>query len=193
MKKFTAFILVLLTFFCLLPCAYAAEVKPDIEVSGTDKSYTDMYGTGIFLPAEFLPSFATVPEFYIKVENVNGLYMFMDRYGAAHKRRYGSIDGVYGWYETSGASYDVADHSFPVNVAKDRELAYAGTPVVSGTDYIGILPPDEGVTEVTTIFGVKLWDFILWAGIFVVVVCGIIAVVGVTAVNKKRRQFRNRW
>ena len=191
MKRLTAVVLVLLALLMCAPAVFAQELTSPSDASGSDISGSDIYGTGKFVPAEYLPSFASVPSFYTKVENLNNLYMFVDIYGSAHKRRYGSIDGVYGWYEATGALNEVADHAFPVNVEKDKQLmSLTGTEELSGSDsFIGIIPPEESVEQVSTIFGVEITDFLIWALSAVFVFCALIIIAAVCRRGSKKRTY----
>lgn len=196
MKRFTAAILFIIALLFCVPAVSAQElISPSdasaSDVSASDVTASDIYGTGKFVPAEYLPSFASVPYFYTKVENLNNLYMFVDVFGNAYKRRYGSIDGVYGWYEATGPLNEVADHSFPVNVQKDESLlSLYNTEVITDTDsYIGILPPEENVSKVSTIFGVEITEFLIWALTAVFVFCALIIIAAICRRGQRKRTY----
>ncbi len=166
-----------------------------LPVYGSENTESDPYSTGVFEPCEYIPSFATVPEFYVPIESVTCMYMFIDAEGNAHKRWYGSIDGAYGWYAVEEGEMRVKDYSMPINVEDDRAMleVKTGNKYSSESDlgYVGILPPEVSKTEVQELFGVPMKDFVLYTGSAVAVLCMIIMVSAAVVRNrrKNRRYF----
>lgn len=191
MKKLSAVLWALLIFvMCAIPVS-ATEITPT-DASGTDISNTDAYSTGVFIPCEYIPSFAHVPEFYTPIESVTCMYMFVDVEGNAHRRWYGSVDGAYGWYALEDGERTVRPYSLPINVEADREMLYKKTQNVYSTEtdlgYFGILPPEENRTAVSKIFGVPVKGFLIWGGVLTVLLCGGIMLSGVLGQNKHKKR-----
>lgn len=178
MRKIISLLIAALVFvLCAFPVSAAEE--------------QETYSTGVFEPCEYIPSFATVPNFYIPIENVTCMYMFIDAEGVPHKRWYGSIDGAYGWYAVEDGEQKVRDYSMPINVEDDRAMLYRKTENVysSATDlgYVGLLPPEESKTEVAELFGVPIIKFIEYAGIGAAGLCLIIMVAAAVKSRRKKR------
>ncbi len=194
MKKTAAVFLAVLAFVMFALSASAAQISQN-ELSGTDISATDAYSTGVFIPCEYIPSFASVPDFYTPIESVTCMYMFVDADGNAHRRWYGSVDGAYGWYALEDGERTVRHYSMPVNTEKDREMLYKKTQNVYSTEtdlgYYGILPPDEGRTAVSELFGMPVKRFLLWSTVLTAGLCLIIMLIAAAAKNTrgKRRKF----
>lgn len=171
-------LLVLLVTLCSMP-AYASSDSPSAAVSSQSTE------PGDFTPADDVPYGVEIPEFYLKIENAQVLYMFVGSDGTVHKRIYGTLDGVTGWYAAHGTDNVVYKYSTPVNIQEDYALLpedpYAG---VSST-YIGILPPEEGVTEVDEIFGADTRQFITIA---VAVMLGLVLIITLGGVMAGRRK-----
>lgn len=182
MRRIAVLLLAVLVFVMSAPLVSASEV-----------SQSDGYSTGIFEPCEYIPSFAHVPDFYTPIENVTCMYMFIDVDGVPHKRWYGSIDGVYGWYAVEDGEQTVKNYSMPVNVEDDRAMLYRkSVNEYSSEDdlgYVGLLPPEEEQTRVQSIFGVPIMDFVLYAAAGVAVLC-IIIMISAAAVKSRRKR---RW
>lgn len=180
MKKIISLFLAFLFALCAFPVSAS-------EVTDSDLS------TGVFEPCEYIPSFATVPDFYIPVENVTCMYMFIDVDGVPHKRWYGSVDGAYGWYAVEEGEQKVKDYSMPINVEDDRAMLYKKSvnEYSSETDlgYVGILPPEEGKTEVTEIFGVPVEKFIIYAGASAAGLCLIIMISAAAVKSRRKRRY----
>lgn len=183
MRKFISMLLIMLCIVMLAPTGRAEEITS-----------SDTYSTGAFEPCEYIPSFAQVPDFYVPVENVTCMYMFVDVNGVPHKRWYGSVDGAYGWYAVEDGEQTVKPYSLPVNVEDDRAMLYMKIDgeysSASDLGYVGILPPETEQTEVNSIFGVPLREFLLWAVSLVAVLCVAIMLSAAAVKNRRKRQFR---
>ncbi len=184
MRKITAALMAVLLFvMCALP------------VFGAELSDSDSYSTGVFIPCEYIPSFATVPDFYIPIESVTCMYMFIDVDGNPHRRWYGSVDGAYGWYAVEDGEQTVRPYSLPIDVEDDREMLYKKTSNVYSTEtdlgYVGILPPEESKTEIAEIFGLPIKKFLIYSISGVAALCVIIvsASAAVKSNRKKRRYY----
>lgn len=180
MRKILTVLLAAVFVLCLFPASASA-------VSDSDLS------TGVFEPCEYIPSFASVPDFYTPIENVTCMYMFIDADGVPHKRWYGSIDGAYGWYAVEDGETTVRPYSMPVNTEDDRAMLYkeSQNEYSTATDlgYVGLLPPEESRTEITEIFGVPMEKFILYAGGGVAALC-LLIMISAAAVKSRRKR---RW
>ncbi len=163
-----------------------------ISVSAAEVSEEEL-SDGKFVPCEYIPSFATVPDFYTPIESVTCMYMFIDCDGNAHRRWYGSVDGAYGWYAVADGEQKVADYSMPINVEDDRAMLYPKVENIYSSEsdlgYVGILPPEESRKEVAELFGVPIKKFIVIAGTGVAVLCMIILVAAVSVKSRKKRRF----
>lgn len=178
MRKITVLLLSVLIFALWAVPAYGTED-------------TDPYSTGVFEPCEYIPSFATVPDFYVPIENVTCMYMFIDSEGIPHKRWYGSVDGVYGWYAVEDGEMRVRDYSMPINVEDDRAMLKVKTDNKYSSEddlgYVGLLPPEESKTEISELFGVPIDDFIFYGGICVAVLCMVIMAVAIVVKSRRKR------
>lgn len=182
MGKRIAALLLLLVFFI-----------SGISVSAESVSEDEQLSDGKFIPCEYIPSFATVPDFYTPIESVTCMYMFIDCDGNAHRRWYGSVDGAYGWYAVEDGEQKVADYSMPINVEDDRAMLY---PEIenkysseSDLGYVGLLPPEESKKEVAELFGVPIEKFVVYAGVGVAALCMIILIAAVSVKSRRKRRF----
>ncbi len=181
MKRISAAFFAMLLFVLSVVPAYASEVSP-----------SEVYSTGVFEPCEYIPSFASVPDFYTPIESVTCMYMFIDAQGNPHRRWYGSIDGAYGWYAVEDGEQSVRPYSLPVNVEDDREMLFIKTENVYSTEtdlgYVGILPPEESKMKVSEVFGMPLKKFIICIGAGAAAFC-LLIVISAAAVKHSRGRF----
>ena len=185
MKKLSALLVALLIF---VMCAFPVSAT---EENGEDISGSDAYSTGVFIPCEYIPSFASVPDFYTPIESVTCMYMFVDADGNPHRRWYGSVDGAYGWYAVEDGERTVRPYSLPINVESDREMLYKKSQNVYSTEtdlgYFGILPPEENKEAVSEIRGMPTKDFLAWSGGFTAVLCIIIMLSALLRKNRPKQ------
>ncbi len=161
--------------------------------SAEEISSSDTYSTGVFEPCEYIPSFAHVPDFYMPVENVTCMYMFIDVNGVPHKRWYGSVDGAYGWYAVEDGEQTVKPYSIPVNVENDRAMLYAEIDSTYSSEsdlgYVGILPPETEQTAVNSIFGVPIRKFLIWSVSGVAALCTVIMISSAAVKSRRKRRY----
>ena len=133
-----------------------------------------------FTASEAVPADVDIPEFYTRVENSSGLYIFMTADGTVHKRIYGNVDGVYGWYIAHGVDNTVLSAVPDADIDADRELYTASPWVYTGptrtTTHVGLLPPVPGVESVDTVFGHDSGDVFKALGGGTVIICVIILI-----------------
>lgn len=132
-----------------------------------------------FTPSDDIPANVEIPDFYRKVNNALGLYIFMTSDGTVYKRVYGDVEGVFGWYEASGASNVVYADTEMIDLAKDREIYNKSPwnpdrPFELSQDYAGILPPEAGTTALPEIFGVPTIKFVYISAGTAALICIII-------------------
>jgi len=147
-------------------------------------------------PAEFtrvvsVPVNIHIPDFYQQVVNVSGMYIFTMPDGQIHKRIYGAIDDVYGWYEPYGPDNIVFVGSELIDTAADAKLYYdalsqAELDAMERQDYAGILPPEESVTVVDEVRGVTLSDLAYFLVGGAVVLCLAITIGALVARSRSR-------
>lgn len=175
--------------------AKAAELEPDFPwldtVSFSDASDSDIppEDIGNFERVSMVPMNVEIPEFYREVVNVSGMYIFTLNDGTVYKRIYGSLDGVYGWYEPVGPRNYVLKDSMPINTDNDIRLyksSEAANPhVIPSQDYSGILRPDESVTNVVAVFGVPMASLFFYGGIGALLLCLVILIASRIADRRK--------
>lgn len=191
-KTASALLCALLLAVCALlcvPAAYAEGASP--AVSAADVSSSDA-------PADFtrvvaVPANVDIPDFYQEVINVSGMYIFTLPDGTVHKRIYGAIGDVYGWYIPVGQENIVYEGSRPIDPTDDALLYYAAVSVaeresMERQDFSGLLPPDEGVTEVDQVNGMPMSDVVFYCAAGVVLLCLLITIGATRARSKKNRE-----
>ncbi len=172
-----------------VPAAYAEGAAP--EVSSADVSSSD-------IPADFtrvlaVPANVDIPDFYQEVINVSGMYIFTLPDGTVYKRIYGAIDDVYGWYIPVGQENIVYAGSHPIDPTDDALLYYAAVSVaeresMERQDFSGLLPPDEGVTEVEQVNGMAMNDVVFYCAAGAVLLCLLITIGATKARSGKKSE-----
>ncbi|MBE6759940.1 MAG: hypothetical protein E7554_07615 [Ruminococcaceae bacterium] len=191
--RLAAAVLMLALFCAGGTVAYAETPTVHAPVSSVDISSSDILSGE---PADFtrvvsVPVNINIPDFYQQVINVSGMYIFTMPDGQIHKRIYGAIDDVYGWYEPHGPDNIVFAGSEPIDTAADARMYYdalsrAELDAMERQDYAGILPPEEAVTVVEEVRGVTLSDLTYYFVGGAVTLCLIITV-GALIVRSRSR------
>ncbi|MDR1002573.1 MAG: hypothetical protein LBL82_04815 [Oscillospiraceae bacterium] len=157
--RVSAVILALLLLITVIfPVSISASEAQTEPVSATDMS-------GVFIPAEYLPWTVEKPTFYLEVTNVSCLYVFSDVSGIVHKRYYGTINGVAGFYAAFGETNTVEDNSLPIDTEDDKlisaeyQLELRNEGKLPGK----FIPDEKEVDRVDTIFGIPFIKFIIYA------------------------------
>jgi len=182
----------LLTAFCAghgtVFTAYATATsasQSDIVVSSADAAYFDRIAV--------IPIDVEVPEFYQKVLNVAGMYIFSMPDGTIHKRIYGALNGVYGWYIPVGTENIVPLNSSPIDIHEDIAI-YEEAMILYEAEqggnqpYYGILPPETGSFDLPEVFGIASADIFKYSLITAAVLCLLILAGYAVRINKRKRQ-----
>ena len=182
----------------LAVCAPAAHADADRENVVSPGEVPVVPSASDVVPGEFVrvkavPANIDIPEFYQEVINVSGMYIFTMPDGTVHKRIYGALDDVFGWYIPVGLDNVVPPGSEPINTTKDSLLYYeavseAEREAMYRQDYSGIIPPDEAVTHVDELNGVDMEDITFYCVAGVVLLCLIITIGAMAARNRKPEQ-----
>lgn len=138
-----------------------------------------------------VPANVHIPEFYQRVVNVSGMYIFTMPDGTVHKRIYGAIGDEFGWYIPEGPDNIVYADCRPIDSAEDSKMYYdavnqADLEALERQEFAGILPPDQFVTEVEQFRGVSMDDLVYYCIAGVVLLCLLITV-GATLSRRKNR------
>lgn len=173
------------------PVAYAEGNGMQVPVVASDSDAAEQ--SGQFLRVVAVPANVDIPDFYQQVINVSGMYIFTMPNGTIHKRIYGALDDVYGWYEPVGQDNIVPAGSIPIDTAKDAEMYYAAVSkaeleAMDRQDFAGILPPEDSVTEVDKLNGVPVDDLVFYCASGVVALCLLITVGALIARAVARRK-----
>lgn len=195
--------LAVLLIFGLFTAAYASPAANAAAASQTDVSaadaaevsYTDAevsYSDAHFQRVRMVPINVEIPDFYNEASNISGMYFFTLPDGSVKKRIYGALDGVYGWYEPQGIENRVLPDSPLIDTDEDiemysRALEDAGIEQLPTSDYFGILPPDEGKTEVNAILGRPAMLIYIMSAVTAAVLCLIILIVS-RAIGAKEKK-----
>ena len=172
---------VLISAFAVLPfSAYAAEPA----VSSSDAGYFDRVSV--------VPMNVEVPEFYQQVTTVAGMYIFTTPDGVIHKRIYGSLNGVFGWYVPEGTANEVPIDAQQIDIQEDirayNEAVEAAGKVTESSSYIGILPPEHGTYGMKTVFGMPIGTILFCSFAAVLVLCLAIVITQGARSAKRKRQ-----
>lgn|GEM_PF-2004419 len=139
-----------------------------------------------------VPANVYIPEFYQQVVNVSGMYIFTMPDGTVYKRIYGGIDDVFGWYEPRGIDNIVYENAQPIDTADDSRMYYdavdrAELEAMERQDFSGILPPEQGVTQVEEFRGIPVGDLTFYCVAGAVLLCLAITI-GATAIRANARK-----
>lgn len=180
------------------PTVYAEGEKP--AVSHSSVSSTDMVSgsddaaqeAAYFTRVASVPANVHIPDFYQKVVNVSGMYIFTMPDGTVHKRIYGALDDEFGWYVPAGPDNVVYADARPVDTADDSKMYYdavnqADLEALERQEFAGIIPPDEFVTELDEVRGIAMDDLIYYCVAGVVMLCLLITI-GATAMRSASRR-----
>jgi len=185
------------------PAVYAQtadEDPPEVVSSSEIPEQTDPEEPGI--PADFtrvaaVPANVDIPDFYQQVINVSGMYIFTLPDGTIHKRIYGAVDDVYGWYEPKGQDNIVYVGSPLIDTNEDALMYYAAVSkadreAMPRQDFSGLLPPEDGVTAVDQVQGVPVSELIFYCIAGVVGLCLVISIGALAVQLSGRSQKKNR-
>ncbi len=129
-------------------------------VTPSDASYFDRIAV--------IPIDVEIPYFYQQVLNIAGMYIFTTPDGMVHKRIYGALNDVYGWYIPVGPEHIVSVDAQPIDVADDivmYEEAMAAYRLENPEEhpFTGILPPEDGTYRITDLFGYSVSDLVKYS------------------------------
>lgn len=162
--------------------AYAVEPT----VSSSDAAYFDR--------VSIVPMNIEVPEFYQQVTTVAGMYIFTTPDGEIHKRIFGSLNGVFGWYIPEGVANEVPINAQPVDIREDiaayNEAMESAGKATEPSSYVGILPPEQGTYGMNNVFGVPVGTLLFGSFAAVLVLCLVIIVAQGARSAKKKRQAK---
>lgn len=194
--------LAVLLIFGSATAAYASHVANTAAASQTDVSAADAatvsyadtevsYSDAHFRRVRMVPINVEIPDFYNETSNISGMFFFTLPDGSVEKRIYGALDGVYGWYEPQGIENKVLPGSPLIDTDEDiemytRALEDAGIEQLQTSDYFGILPPDEGKTEVNAILGRPAMLIYIMSAVTAAVLCLIILIVSRATGSKEQ-------
>lgn len=147
-------------------------------------------------PADFVrvaavPANVDIPDFYQQVVNVSGMYIFTMPDGTIHKRIYGALNDVYGWYEPVGQDNIVYEGSQPIDTTQDAIMYYAALSEaeresMARQDFFGLFAPEEGVTQVEQVQGIPMSELTFYCVAGVVGLCFIITVAALFSRSRSR-------
>jgi len=162
----------------------AGTSSSDTVVSSADAAYFDRIAV--------IPIDVPIPEFYQQVLNVAGMYIFSTPDGTVHKRIYGALNGVYGWYIPVGPENIVPVDSTPISTADDivmyREAIEAyEAELYDGQPFAGILPPESGSFDLPAVFGIPTGSIFKYT---IIGACGFCLLILLGYAIKKSRSRR---
>lgn len=127
-----------------------------------------------------VPANVEIPSFYQAVTNVSGMYIFTLPDGRIFKRIYGAIDGRYGWYEPVGTQNIIYADAQPIDIAADKAL-YTGAldeaelSNMERQEFGGLIPPEDGVTQVEQVRGISVELLSAWCSVGAAGICLLIS------------------
>lgn len=195
MKKSAAALLLLLTLCLLLPSVRGTAASDGLEPTGAVSDSTPEIESGLvdFTRVSMVPANVEIPYFYQEVVNISGMYIFTTPDGVVHKRIYGALNDVYGWYVPVGAKNLIYGDAKPVDTADDvvfYENALLEAEMSSSTtkrDYTGLLPPEQGSTGVTELNGIPIIELCFYCAGGVAALCLLISICA-SGVRRRRRR-----